>query len=1229
MAIEKDIAIKVKGGASGELGVDRMIDYITDDHHSGEKVSMVINYDINPDKTTFANGEQPTDERLNSNFINKNVLVSSISGGEMSRRLDAIDFMRDKDHYKKIKAGDQRGMGLVNKGKAQERDAYHVIQSFNESCDELDPRLAHQLGVEYAKKAFPGYKVIVSTHINTGHVHNHIAVCAYSEDGTHKLNFDKTFRRQIREINDDICIQYGLHTLDPDLIYNKKNSRYVEKLINERKNLSMKDQIKLDLANILIEHGSEFKTWQDYTDYLKSHGFEVNEGGKYVTYSKRDLLMKNGEPFKVRDNKLGEEFSREFICKHFSDFEQAIEGKDIFTDKNKRALSWKEQVRADLRIAFQLHGSEFGSWDGFVKYMEKQDYEIHQTPKSVTYINHNLIMKNGEPFKVKDINLDETYTRRFICEKLHWNTWKMIDDAGNTHWEAEEYKSERQARIKAYNERKRLSYEQNREYSNIFDNNGNLSFNRNIGRTTEKFFISRYTPDGRRRTDIELVILAVIQIVKWIRNLFKNKEKHIEDGQAISAKAGLDKYEKELENTLFYARKHGVNDIDGLLNMHKELERTLIDLTSELNFYERRADQDQTTQQICSKLAQIAGSLAKVGIILTEDFLMVHKPTETELRAFTTEKENSYEISGRQSQKLYKLLNQKDQHYQLKGSFADLTFADADAAIRFLSGVSDKKPDVLASPEEQIANKREKLYQKIFEKLEESKRSEKLSVPILGSLIKQLMPFITENGIEIDLSKLTQGQGYGLLQHFKDIPLTDDKTIRKDQIDALNRRLEKSEFKLNKPTEYVLKSEYEPIKTYLESKKGPIPDALKEYKALTFSTKKQISELLEMTGKSLVIPIEYISEEQGRILVSDLLYHHFKPEALLKDKTPEQIRTINKDLEPEFIKSIAQYPQDVQDLLIEARSHQLKLYEAGEDINSDFKLGSAFIKDKHIADALRIKIDEIKADFNNVDSLVEAYGQVQQIFHNTDLSAMLNFENAPEQTQTAAPTIEAEYIEPAEKIVEKIENNVSMEDVLFPMREGHTYWAQIYTNWDYASQPIEEQTALRNVLYNAGAFENGIGFDDLRDIMENITGVRAVHNQMFKYVGGMAVEGSVKDTLDKNLDYNPIEVAAIHEDENPVPVAVFGKEKSKYVPLNIYEFYNPNLKNQIEAFNEQHKDQLTTDFALIPKNKQTAPVIEPEIPPKYDYSDPEPEEKKLKGWAAYNKKHGLDADIGY
>ena len=57
--------------------------------------------------------------------------------------------------------------------KTDGRQYYHFVQSFDQQ-DDLAPHEVHAMGLELAQREFPNFEVLVATHVDTGHLHNHL-----------------------------------------------------------------------------------------------------------------------------------------------------------------------------------------------------------------------------------------------------------------------------------------------------------------------------------------------------------------------------------------------------------------------------------------------------------------------------------------------------------------------------------------------------------------------------------------------------------------------------------------------------------------------------------------------------------------------------------------------------------------------------------------------------------------------------------------------------------------------------------------------------------------------------------------------------------------------------------------------------------------------------------------------------------------------------------------------
>jgi len=107
-------------------------------------------------------------------------------------------------------------------GKQDKRQAYHIIQSF--APGEVTPEFAHQIGVEYANRFLSDYEVVIGTHLDRGHYHNHILFNSVSCKTGKKFHISKNeFYEKIYEISNELCRKYGLsvieHKDDRDMSY--------------------------------------------------------------------------------------------------------------------------------------------------------------------------------------------------------------------------------------------------------------------------------------------------------------------------------------------------------------------------------------------------------------------------------------------------------------------------------------------------------------------------------------------------------------------------------------------------------------------------------------------------------------------------------------------------------------------------------------------------------------------------------------------------------------------------------------------------------------------------------------------------------------------------------------------------------------------------------------------------------------------------------------------------
>ena len=103
---------------------------------------------------------------------------------------------------------------ICNPVKNHPNKAYHLIQSFLPG--EVTYKEAHQIGVELADRLLEGkYSYVVSTHIDKGHVHNHVIFCAADNVNHQKYHDCKKTYYNIRSLSDDLCREHELSIITP------------------------------------------------------------------------------------------------------------------------------------------------------------------------------------------------------------------------------------------------------------------------------------------------------------------------------------------------------------------------------------------------------------------------------------------------------------------------------------------------------------------------------------------------------------------------------------------------------------------------------------------------------------------------------------------------------------------------------------------------------------------------------------------------------------------------------------------------------------------------------------------------------------------------------------------------------------------------------------------------------------------------------------------------------
>ena len=249
------------------------------------RVDDVINYAKNPEKTSEGNTEI-----LASLHAVDDVVEYAADDMKTEKMVYVTGINCDTENASEVFKNQIRDNLKSTRADAKRRVCFHGYQSFAEG--EVDADTAHTIGVELAKRLWEDrFPVLVATHCNTNHYHNHFVICAVSDkDGGKFLNKKEDYRR-MREESDRLCKEYGLSVIERP---KDKGMNYGEwRAEQEGKHTAIL--------------GSNTKA--QFLDAMDQMGFVIDQSGKYPK-----IKQVGNERF-VRFKSLGEGYDIEDIIK--------------------------------------------------------------------------------------------------------------------------------------------------------------------------------------------------------------------------------------------------------------------------------------------------------------------------------------------------------------------------------------------------------------------------------------------------------------------------------------------------------------------------------------------------------------------------------------------------------------------------------------------------------------------------------------------------------------------------------------------------------------------------------------------------------------------------------------------------------------------------------------------------------------------------------------------------
>jgi hypothetical protein len=254
-----------------------------------DRLDRVIDYATNPQKTENLDFSSPDFRGL------QNVLAYTQQDTKTEKQFYVTGINCDPTtacvQMSRTKLQFQKTDGIL---------AFHGYQSFVPG--EATPETAHAIGVKLAQELWgERFEVIVSTHLDKHHLHNHFVLNSVSfTDGKRYYDNNATYSL-MRQTSDRLCREYSLYVIENP--QKGKSRHYAEWKAEQEDKPTWRGLIREDVDKVIAAS----MTFTQFIAALRKQGYEVKTGVKYMA------VRPPGKERFVRLKTLGDDYTEEAI----------------------------------------------------------------------------------------------------------------------------------------------------------------------------------------------------------------------------------------------------------------------------------------------------------------------------------------------------------------------------------------------------------------------------------------------------------------------------------------------------------------------------------------------------------------------------------------------------------------------------------------------------------------------------------------------------------------------------------------------------------------------------------------------------------------------------------------------------------------------------------------------------------------------------------------------------
>lgn len=584
----------------------------------------------------------------------------------------------------------------------------------------------------------------------------------------------------------------------------------------------------------------------------------------------------------------------------------------------KQGTSWKQQIRNDISTTMQV----CSSWEEYVQIMRASGYVVRETGKSITYV-----LPTNPNKRVRDSKLGPEFTKTALIE--YWE-----NNIKNTSRKIDVVNPATQVRL---NKQKKVN-----------------------------LYVSRYTSSGRKRTDLEILFLIAIKIIKVVGDKFRSEEAAIL--QPANPMNRLASWKlTQMIDSLHLLQELNIKNKDELQELLSTTGAELNHIKKEVLELENNIGRSADILEAINEVKELKPFVDSIGFVEKE--LIIPHVDDKEVR------KNRAAISpltAKQRRELFVALSDSDK-YRINCDFDELTHEEGRAVIDFLKSKSLKKPEMVVSLDEYQKYSQGKKIEKIRERKTANLKKKYGNIPVSPFQKETILRIEPKIADSLDIESLSFFDGLMLIAYLKSEEPFEGDLITEEQILILEQLLERNKFIINRQIHTVTEKEYYSILKYFDGKTKVLPDLLKPSEKIPESFVVQLKELLEYRNKSIPFEVEELSMVDSNKLYSYLLNIDVIPECLSKENA---LLDVEKNYDALFKSKMLDYSEEEYEILSRYRAALITLNNVG-------------IKEDSIEEAQNIILNR-KRELENVkairDDLSTKYYNYSRLNYNLNLA---------------------------------------------------------------------------------------------------------------------------------------------------------------------------------------------------------------------------------------------------